>query len=465
MMNKKLWGGRFQQALNSVIEGFTESLHFDRRLYPYDIEGSIAHAKMLSHCGLISNEDEKIIITGLQEILKELDEEKFLFDPSMEDIHMSIERRLTDKIGRVGGKLHTARSRNDQVSLDVRLYLRANILEIISFLNEFQKEIIEKAQKHVNTILPGYTHLQRAQPVSLAHYLLAYFEMTKRDRERLWQCLKRVSVMPLGSGALAGTGLAIDRRFVAKELGFSEITENSLDAVSDRDFIVEFLSVASIIMMHFSRFAEDIVLWSSSEFSFIELSDSVCTGSSLMPQKKNPDPMELIRGKTGRVYGNLITLLTVMKALPLSYNRDLQEDKEPLFDTVDTIKSVLAVACVVLHGATFRKDVMRRAAEEGFLNATDLAEYLVKKGLPFRQAHEKAGQIVLQGIKDNVNSLMNLDLEAYKNICPLIENDIFDYLKLESSLVTKNIPGGTAPKSVMEALKNAEVYLQESEGR
>ncbi|MGA1868791.1 MAG: argininosuccinate lyase [bacterium] len=460
MKNKKLWGGRFEKGLHRIVEQFTESLHFDKRLYAYDIEGSIAHAKMLAHCCLISKEDAQIIIDGLISIRKELDEGIFPFDTSMEDIHMNIEKRLTDIVGPVGGKLHTARSRNDQVSLDVRLYLRAHILEIMSLLNKFQKALISKAKKHVATIVPGYTHLQRAQPVSFAHYLLAYFEMIKRDMQRLAQCQKRVSVMPLGSAALSGTGLAIDRKFVANELGFAEISENSLDAVSDRDFIIEFLSVASIIMMHFSRFAEEIVLWASSEFGFIDLPDTICTGSSLMPQKKNPDPMELIRGKTGRVYGNLITLLTVMKALPLSYNRDLQEDKEPLFDTVDTLKGVLLVACLVIETLQVRENRMRQAAEEGFLNATDLAEYLVKKGLPFRQAHEKAGQIVLEGIKRDITTLMKIELDTYKKICPLIEEDIFDYLTLESSLSVKNIPGGTAPCAVSEALKRAEDYTK-----
>ena len=458
-MDKKLWGGRFETSLHKEIESFTESIHFDKRLYPYDILGSIAHAKMLKSCGLIAEAEAKIIIDGLSAIKQEIDEGRFAFDPAMEDIHMNIEKRLIEIAGPVGGKLHTARSRNDQVSLDIRLYLREHINEIITYIDRFQRSLVTQAYKHVKTILPGYTHLQRAQPVSLAHHLLAYFEMTKRDKERLRQCFKRVDVMPLGSGALAGTGLNIDREFIRNELNFAEISENSLDAVSDRDFIIEFLSACSIIMMHMSRFAEEIVLWASSEFAFLELPDNLCTGSSLMPQKKNPDPMELVRGKTGRVYGNLISMLTVMKGLPLSYNRDMQEDKESLFDTIDTIKGSLAVVTLVVDEANFKSDKMRKAAEIGFLNATDLAEYLVSKGIPFRQAHELSGKIVLAAIKSNCNSLVDMDFEKLKQISSYIDQDIFDYLSLDSSLLRKKIQGGTGPSAVLNALNRAEEYL------
>ncbi|OGB95495.1 MAG: argininosuccinate lyase, partial [candidate division NC10 bacterium RBG_16_65_8] len=394
MAGKKAWGGRFSTGTNKQVESFTASIDFDRRLAPHDIAGSIAHARMLGKCGILTKAEAEKIVGGLEEIREEITRGEFHFDPALEDIHMHVERRLTDKIGEVGGKLHTARSRNDQVALDLRLYLREAIQAIREGIRILQKVFAAKAEVHLNTVMPGYTHVQRAQPILLAHHLMAYFEMLQRDRERFADCLRRVNVLPLGAGALAGTTLPIDPAYVAKLLDFPAVAANSEDAVSDRDFAVEFLSCCAILAMHISRFAEEVVLWASAEFGFIELPDAFATGSSIMPQKKNPDVAELARGKTGRVYGDLVSLLTVLKGLPLSYNRDLQEDKEPVFDAADTIRRMLDVLPPMLQAINFRAERMRAAAAEGFLNATDIADYLVTKGIPFREAHEIVGRIV-----------------------------------------------------------------------
>ncbi|MBI2458854.1 MAG: argininosuccinate lyase, partial [candidate division NC10 bacterium] len=393
MKRKKPWGGRFEAETHGQVEAFTASIHFDQRLAPHDIAGSIAHARMLQKCGILSKAEVDAIVAGLEEILKEIERGEFRTDPALEDIHMHIERRLVEKIGDVGGKLHTARSRNDQVALDLRLYLREAIGKIRDQIRSLQEALVAEAEVHLGTVMPGYTHLQRAQPILLAHHLLAYFEMFQRDRDRFADCLTRVNVLPLGAGALAGTTLPIDRAYVAKLLNFPKVAANSVDAVADRDFAVEFLAGCAVLAMHVSRLAEELVLWASAEFGFIELPDAFATGSSMMPQKKNPDVAELARGKAGRVYGSLLALLTMLKGLPLSYNRDLQEDKEPVFDAVDTIRQTLDVLPPMLKAIKFRPERMRAAAAEGFLNATDLAEYLVTKGVPFREAHDTVGRI------------------------------------------------------------------------
>lgn len=456
----KTWGGRFNEKTNPMVEGFTSSLGFDRRLYSFDIQGSIAHAKMLGRVGLVSREESVAIIEGLEQIEEEIRQGGFAFDDALEDIHMNIEARLIQKIGPLGGKLQTARSRNDQVALDLRLYVRYEIKETLKQLRSMQEAILQVAARHVETLMPGYTHLQRAQPVSFAHHLLAYYEMVKRDKERFKECLKRVQVMPLGSGALSGTTLPIDRAFVAKELGFDALSANSLDAVSDRDFIVEFLSASSILMMHLSRLSEEIILWSSSEFRFIELPDSLCTGSSLMPQKKNPDPMELVRGKTGRVYGDLISLLVTLKGIPLSYNRDLQEDKEPLFDTVDTLKGALSVTILYIKGMRIIEQNMLNALGSGFLEATDLAEYLVRKGIPFRDAHHIVGRVVSEAIKKGWTNLSSFSLDELKKFSDLFCEDVIPYLSPENAAERKRVQGGTSSGFIKEALKDAQEGLK-----
>ncbi|RMD57920.1 MAG: argininosuccinate lyase, partial [Nitrospirae bacterium] len=394
MDRNKPWSGRFRDKTERIVEEFTSSVAFDSRLWKYDIEGSIAHVKMLSKQSIISKEDEELIIEGLKRIEQRIEEGNFEFLSELEDVHMNIEAALIKEIGAIGGKVHTARSRNDQVNLDLRLYLRDEIDEIISLINRLQDVLIDMSKKYIDYIMPGYTHLQRAQPVLLSHHLLAYWEMVERDKARLHDCYKRVNILPLGVCAIAGTTLPIDRTYVAELLGFDEISHNSIDTVSDRDFVAEFLFVTSLIMSHLSRISEDLILWSTWEFSFLQLPDAFSTGSSIMPQKKNPDILELTRGKTGRVYGNLIAILTVIKGLPLGYNRDLQEDKEPVFDTVDTIKSSLKVLTAMLPHLDFNKKLMKEAAEGGFSTATDMAEYLVRKGVPFRDAHEITGKVV-----------------------------------------------------------------------
>ncbi len=449
---KKLWAGRFKEKTAKTTEEFTSSVSFDVRLWKYDIEGSIAHARMLGKQKIIPQKDAGLIIKGLNEIKEEIVSGKFRFLDSLEDVHMNIEDALIRKIGAVGGKVHTARSRNDQVSLDIRLFLLDEIRETIKLIRKFQKVIVALAGKHIDTIMPGYTHLQRAQPVLLAHHLLAYFEMLERDRERLEDCMKRVDVMPLGSAALAGTTLPIDRKYVAGLLGFSRISENSMDAVADRDFIMEFISASSIIMVHLSRLSEELIIWNSEEFGFIDLPDAFSTGSSIMPQKKNPDIPELIRGKTGRVFGHSIAILTVTKGLPLAYNRDLQEDKEPLFDTVDTLKSCLGILVKMLPKIKFNVRTMEKAAGGGFTVSTDLAEYLVQKGLPFRDAHRTCGSVVKYCI-DKGKTMNDLTLTELKRFSGLIGKDVSRYLTLQTSINRRSSHGGTSKENVIKRIK------------
>lgn len=456
----KLWGGRFEKQTAHEVDDFNSSIHFDCRLYRHDILGSIAHAKMLGKQNIIPKEEAEMICQGLEEILHDIEEGRVKFSISNEDIHMNIESLLIEKIGDVGKKLHTGRSRNDQVALDTRMYTRDVIDQIIDQLISLQRTIIEIAKQHIMTIIPGYTHLQKAQPTTLAHHLMAYFEMFRRDIERFQDCRKRVNVMPLGSGALAGTTYPLDREWVAKELEFDSISRNSLDAVSDRDFAIEFLGCASILMMHLSRFCEELILWSSDEFQFVEMDDSYSTGSSIMPQKKNPDVAELIRGKTGRVYGDLITLLTVMKSLPLAYNKDMQEDKEALFDAMDTVLRCTNMFEGMLGTIKFKPENMYRQASTGFTNATDAADYLVKKGLPFRSAHEVVGKLVLYCIKKG-KSLLDLSLDEYKKFSPLFEEDIFDAISLENCVKQRKVPGGPAPSYMESAIEEALKWLEE----
>jgi argininosuccinate lyase len=448
----KPWGGRFTEATHELVEEFTASIPYDWRLYPYDIAGSIAHASMLAKTGIIAQSEARRIIKGLEGILNEIASGSFAFKIELEDIHMNIESRLIEKIGPVGGKLHTARSRNDQVALDIRMYLRDEIGGIHGLLRTLQKVLIRLADKHQDVVLPGYTHLQRAQPVLLGHHLLAYYEMFERDRGRLEDCYRRVNVMPLGAGALAGTVLPIDRTYVARQLGFDAVSENSMDAVSDRDFAIEFIAACAQIMMHLSRLAEELVIWSSSEFGFITLSDSFTTGSSIMPQKKNPDVAELTRGKTGRVYGSLMALLTLMKGLPLSYNRDLQEDKEPLFDAADTVSMTVTVMAEMLKGVTVHAHTMQQAAEDGFITATDLADYLVRKNIPFRRAHEIVGRAVLRATELECG-LGNLSLTEYRKLAPQIDEDVYDAISVRSSVTRRTSYGGTAPGNLKKRLQ------------
>lgn len=455
----KLWGGRFSRESNKLTEDFNASISFDQRMYKQDIAGSIAHARMLGQQGIITPEEAELIIKGLQEVLADIKSGKVGFTIEAEDVHMNIETFLTAKIGEVGKKLHTARSRNDQVALDLRLYLRDEIGEIGSLILNLQEVLLTLARNHTGTIMPGYTHLQKAQPLTLAHHLLAYFEMLRRDIGRLEDCARRLDYMPLGSGALAGTGFNLDRDAVREELGFAHLTRNSLDAVSDRDYAIEFMSFASIMMMHLSRFSEELILWSSEEFSFVELDDAFTTGSSIMPQKKNPDLAELIRGKTGRVYGDLMTLLTVMKSLPLAYNKDMQEDKEALFDAVDTVKKCLLVLAPMLQTANFKPERMAQAARGGFTNATDLADYLAGKGLPFRDAHAVVGRAVLHCIGKGCR-LEELSLETYKEFSPLIDVDIYDFIDAAACVARRRVPGGPAPEAVVKALDEAEDWLR-----
>lgn len=459
---KKPWAGRFKGKTSRIVETFTESISFDRRLWKHDIEGSIAHAMMLVKQGIISKADSEKIIKGLKEIAGKIETGKFRFREDLEDIHMNIEAALTGMIGDTGKKLHTARSRNDQIALDLRLYLRDELRLIISAIKELQQKILDITKKHIDYIMPGYTHMQRAQPVLLSHHLLAYIEMIERDKARLRDTLKRVNIMPLGSCALAGTSLPIDRRYVAKLLGFDGISENSLDSVSDRDFAIEFLSAASTIMMHLSRMAEELVLWSTEEFSFIEISDAFTTGSSIMPQKKNPDVAELIRGKTGRVYGSLISLLTIMKGLPLSYNRDMQEDKIPLFDAVDTVKACLGVLSEMIPNIGFNKQRMSDTAAEGYSTATDIAEYLVRKGMPFREAHEVTGRIVRHCIEIG-KSLEDLGIEEFIRFSKLIKEDVYNNLTAEGSAMAKRSEGGTSRIEVERQIKRLKKKLTSDE--
>lgn len=454
----KVWGGRFQKGMDEVVEKFNASISFDARLYAQDIEGSMAHCRMLAKQGIISEEEASQILSALAEIKREMDRGEIPFDEVHEDIHTLVEKVLVEKIGPIGEKLHTGRSRNDQISLDVRLYVRGAIQRVAKLIEELQLVLVGLAGKNRALIVPGYTHLQRAQPVLLAHHLLAYFEMLKRDGQRLQENLKRVNVLPLGSAALAGSTFQLDREMVAKALGFETISENSMDAVSDRDFVIEFLFASSVLMMHLSRLCEELIIWSSQEFGFITLPDAYCTGSSIMPQKKNPDLPELIRGKTGRVYGHLMALLTTMKGLPLSYNKDLQEDKEALFDTVDTVEQCLSVLSRLLKEVSFNEEKMRKAAEEGYLVATDLADYLVGKGMTFRKAHETVGKMVLFAI-DQKKELGQLNLEEMKKFERKIEKDVYDWLEPALSIKRRNLPGGTGPEAVKRSLQKAKKEL------
>ncbi|MBT2733970.1 MULTISPECIES: argininosuccinate lyase [Bacillaceae] len=456
----KLWGGRFTKETNKLVEEFTASITFDQKLAKEDIAGSLAHVQMLGECGIIPMEDAIKIKDGLLSIKKMVDDNAVEFLVEDEDIHMNIEKLLIEKIGPVGGKLHTGRSRNDQVATDMHLYLRTKTTELIKLIEDVQQALIEQAKENVQTLIPGYTHLQRAQPVSFAHHLMAYFWMFERDKERLIDSLKRINWLPLGSGALAGTTFPINRERVAELLGFETVYPNSMDAVSDRDFILEFLSIGSIIMTHISRLSEELVIWSSQEFQFVELDDSFCTGSSIMPQKKNPDVPELLRGKTGRTYGNLIGLLTVLKGLPLAYNKDLQEDKEGMFDTVETLEGSLMLLAPMIETMTVNKDVMRKAINNDFSNATDIADYLVRKGLPFRDAHEVIGKIVLYAIQSN-KFLLDLSFEEYQGFSPLFEEDIYVVLAPEHVVGVRNSFGGTAPEQVEKQIKLAEGKLEQ----
>ncbi len=448
------WGGRFSQPTDEFVKIFGASVFFDKILAPYDIQGSIAHATMLYEVGLLTNKEKTQIINGLNTIAKQIEDDKFNWSIELEDVHMNIEARLVDLIGDSGKKLHTGRSRNDQVATDIRLYLRDQVDTISTELKRLQAALLDLAEKEASTIMPGFTHLQTAQPVSFGHHLMAYFEMLTRDTQRLNDCRQRINTLPLGAAALAGTTYPINRARVAELLNFESICNNSLDAVSDRDFVIEFLSTASLMMMHLSRFSEELVLWSSAQFDFIELPDSFCTGSSIMPQKKNPDVAELVRGKTGRVYGNLISLLTIMKGQSLAYNKDNQEDKEPLFDTVDTLKACLRVFADMTPTICAKRDNMYNACKKGYTTATDLADYLTKKGLPFRDAHEVVGKSVAYGIKQQ-KDLSELSLQELQSFDPRIENDVFDVLSLEGSLCARDHLGATSPHQVKQAIKTA----------
>ncbi|HHV72001.1 MAG TPA: argininosuccinate lyase [Clostridia bacterium] len=454
----KLWGGRFTKDTDQLVDKFNASISFDKNLAEYDIAGSIAHAQMLAKQGIITEEEGKQILVGLELILKEIREGKFVYTDSLEDIHLHVESRLKELIGPVGGKLHTARSRNDQVALDMHLYVKDQIKQICQLLKEVQKSLISLARANQDVIMPGYTHLQHAQPVLFAHHLLAYFSMFQRDRERLEDCYKRTDMLPLGAGALAGTTFPIDPQFVAEKLGFKNLYSNSMDAVSDRDYLVEFLAALSLIMVHLSRLSEEIILWTSWEFGFIEIGDEFCTGSSIMPQKKNPDVAELTRGKTGRVIGSLMGLLTILKGLPLAYNKDLQEDKEGVFDAVETVKICLAVYGKMLTKISVKRERMLDACRHSYTNATDVADYLVKKGMPFRDAHYITGQLVQYCISKNC-ALDDLSLGEFRKISPLFEEDVLAEIAIESCVAKRLSPGGTGHAVVELALKEAEQKL------
>lgn len=455
----KLWGGRFAASTDKTVDDFNSSIRFDARLYKQDIEGSLAHAEMLGLCGIIPIEDAKLICTALHEILADIEKGQVRFEIDAEDIHMNMEKILISRIGDTGKRLHTGRSRNDQVALDIRMYLKVETVTIKHMLSDLLNTLLDISEQHLDTVLPGYTHLQRAQPVTLAHHMMAYFQMFSRDIDRLADCYKRMDVMPLGSGALAGTTYPLDRQFVADKLGFSAITQNSLDGVSDRDFAIELASCISMIMMHLSRFSEEMVLWSSGEFSFVEMDDAFSTGSSIMPQKKNPDVAELVRGKTGRAYGSLMTLLTVMKSLPLAYNKDMQEDKEAIFDAVDTVKMCLPVFTNMLATMKIKKDNMYKAAQGGFTNATDVADYLVKKGIPFRSAHEIIGKMVLYCI-NNSKAIEELSMEELKEFSDRIEQDVYAEISLEKCVSGRSLPGGPASESVKASIQSGRDFVK-----
>jgi argininosuccinate lyase len=462
-MSDKLWQGRFSEKTAQIVEAFTSSIQVDRRLYAYDIQGSIAHCKMLAKVSIITAEEARALILGLEKIGREIDENQLEFDDRLEDIHMHIESRLIEIAGPVAQKLHTARSRNDQVAVDTRMYLRDETSRMIGRLYRLQQVIVDLARDHLDTILPGYTHMQRAQPVLLSHHLMAYYEMFLRDIGRLVDCQKRINVMPLGSAALAGTTYPIDRAYTAELLGFEALSANSIDAVSDRDFVIEFLAAAALCLVHFSRLSEELIMWSTTEFNFIELPDSFATGSSIMPQKKNPDVPELIRGKTASAIGSLTTLLSMMKSLPLAYNRDMQEDKAPLFDTIDTLTACIEVCTAMLPKIKFNRAVMQQAASGGYLNATDLADYLATHGMAFRKAHRQAGEAVAFALARK-KELQELSLEQLQSLCPLIEEDIFSFLSTKEMINRRNCHGGTAAKRVAEAIAIADQWLQDKKG-
>jgi argininosuccinate lyase len=454
----KLWSGRFNEPVAELVKRYTASISFDQRLAEFDIQGSLAHARMLNACGIISAADWQAIESGLKTILTDIRAGKFEWSLDLEDVHLNIEKRLTERIGDAGKRLHTGRSRNDQVATDVRLYLRAAIDRLQELIKNVQRALLDLAEQHTDTILPGFTHMQVAQPVSFGHHLLAYVEMLKRDAERLHDCRKRVNRLPLGAAALAGTSYPIDREMVARELGFEAVCENSLDAVSDRDFAIEFTASAALIMTHLSRFSEELIIWMSPRFGFIDIADRFCTGSSIMPQKKNPDVPELIRGKTGRINGHLVALLTLMKSQPLAYNKDNQEDKEPLFDTVDTLTDTLTILADMVGGITVKPDAMLAAVRQGFATATDLADYLVKKGLPFRDAHEVVA-LAVRHAEGKGCDLADLPLDELQRFSKLVEADVFAVLTPEGSLKSRNHIGGTAPEQVRQAIARARQYL------
>jgi len=450
----KLWGGRFSQSTDSQMEAFSASIEYDQRLYAQDIAGSIAHCQMLAHQGIIEESEATLLVHGLNQIQEEFESGQFKIDPALEDIHMHIEHRLSEICGDIAKKIHTARSRNDQICLDIRMFLRDKTILIIDLLKRFRHVLVELAKKNIHVIMPGYTHLQRAQPVLFSHHLMAYYEMFTRDAERFRDAYKRINVMPLGSAALAGTTFPIDRQFTANKLNFDEISKNSMDSVSDRDFVIEFLSCASICMVHLSRLSEELILWSSQEFGFIVLPDSFTTGSSIMPQKKNPDAAELTRGKCGRVFGSLISILTLMKGLPLAYNRDMQEDKEPLFDAIDTLSACLSIYCQMVPEIKINERQMRAACETGYLDATDLADYLVNKGLPFREAHHVSGKIVQAAILKG-KEISDLSLVELSTFTPVIEKDLSPLLSTETMISRRDCPGGTATNQVNKNIEQA----------
>ena len=453
-MNKKSWGGRFKKSTSKTAEQFSESISFDKRLYKEDIKASTAHVKMLASKKIINKKEADKIIKGLKAILKEIEQGKFPFKKEHEDIHLNIEKRLIEKIGKVGGKIHTARSRNDQVLVDIRLHIKNETNEVLKLIKKLSAEFVKQAEKNIDLILPLYTHMQRGQPVLLSHHLLAYYEMLKRDRERFINGLERVNVNPLGSGAGSGTSFPIDRNHTAKSLGFSSVSKNSIDTVSDRDFIAEFTFCSSVLMMHLSRLSEELVIWATKEFDFADLGDEFTTGSSIMPQKRNPDMAELTRGKVARVYGNLNSILTLLKGLPLSYNRDLQEDKEPLFDTIDTVKATLELNTEMIKNIKFNKDKMEEALSGGFITATDIADYLTRKGMPFRNSHEIAGRIVSYA-EENKKELEEFSFKEIKKFSKLIEVDIFEYISVSGSVESKTSYGGTATKNVESMIREA----------
>ncbi|WP_124728401.1 argininosuccinate lyase [Staphylospora marina] len=457
----KLWGGRFSKPTDRWVEEFNASIPFDKELFEEDIQGSIAHADMLGKCGILTPEEAETIISGLHTVREKIRSGVAKFRIEHEDIHMNIEKLLTEEIGPLGGKLHTARSRNDQVAVDMHLYVRKVTVEIVRLLLDLQDALLEQAEAHVDTVLPGYTHLQRAQPVRFAHHLLAYVSMFERDIERLTDSWKRVNTCPLGAGAIAGTTFPIDRRMTARALGFERIYDNSMDAVSDRDYLVEFLSIASLVMVHLSRLSEELILWSAEEFGYVTLDDAYCTGSSMMPQKKNPDIPELVRGKTGRVFGHLTALLTTLKALPLTYNKDMQEDKEGVFDTVRTLTGCLSLTASLVRTMKVNADVMRKNAESGFANATDLADYLVRRGLPFRQAHEITGKLVLHAIRQG-KVLTELTPGEFREHSPLIGEDVYDALSVDKVVEARDSEGGTSRKQVLATLAAKREQLEKN---